>query len=40
MVKGDTSLSVLLGSLRTGVIVGREKFWRLEVLEFALADAA
>lgn len=41
MVKGDTSLSgVLLGSVRTGVIVGREKFWRLEVLELAFADAA
>lgn len=41
MVNGDTSLNRLLpSSLRTGVIVGREKFCRLEVLELGFADAA
>lgn len=40
MVSGDTSLSAEeLGSVRTGVIVGREKFWRLEELLFAFAFA-
>jgi hypothetical protein len=40
MVNGDTSLkSEELCSLRTGVMVGREKFWRLEVLLFAFAFA-
>ena len=40
IVNGDTSLSVEeLSSARTGVAVGREKFWRLEELLFAFAFA-
>jgi len=41
MVNGDTSLikDCELESWRTGVIVGREKFWRLEELLFAFGFA-